>query len=301
MLAVSRAWQRIPILIRAVITGCVVCIAGTIIWSILLGLNLKFIPSIPCSVPVTVVLLWAYWRYLGGKGWPCSTADTRQACLRAHKMSGSVFVWALTAGVLSVAAAVNLQLVYSRLVRVPTERVPDLSRYSFFTVLCVLLMSAVVAGFMEEAGFRGYMQVPIERRYGPWTASIIVAIVFGIGHFSHGFAHTVSRLPYYFAISIIYSAIAYLSNSLVPVVAIHASGDALEFLYVWLRGGLHVRPLIWQSGPDGLFWIHLGLGAVLGILAIGPYRKLAYLSRLERRDPPADSAPLDGSVKRSIV
>jgi membrane protease YdiL (CAAX protease family) len=288
MSALGTAWQRIPVLIRAVLIGSVVCFAGTTAWSILLGLNLKFAASIPWTVPAMVVLLWAYWRYLAGKGWPRSTAETRRASLRVHRVSGTLWVWALTAGVLSVASVVNLQLVYARLVRVPIERVPDLSRYPSITVLCALLMSAAVTGFMEEAGFRGYMQVPIERRYGPWTASIVVAAMFGLFHFSHGFAHTVPRLPYYFAISVAYSAIAYLSNSLLPVVVIHACGDALEFLYVWFRGVPPARPLLWQSGPNISFWIHLGLGAFLVVLAIGAFRKLASVSHSERSASPAD-------------
>jgi membrane protease YdiL (CAAX protease family) len=197
-------------------------------------------------------------------------------------------VWALAAGLLSVASAVSLQLVYARLVRVPFEPLPDLSRYPPLTVLCALLMSAAVAGFMEEAGFRGYMQVPLERRYGPAAASTVVAIMFGLWHLAHGFAHTVPRLPYYFAISIIYSSIAYLSNSLLPAVAIHTCGDALEFLYVWRRGIPHARPLLWQSGSDAAFWNELGLGLLCGLLAIGAYRKLASVSRLERGDAPTD-------------
>lgn len=122
---------------------------------------------------------------------------------------------------------------------------------------------------MEEAGFRGYMQVPIERRYGPWTASIVVAILFSLSHLSHGFAHTVPRLPYNFAISVTYSAGAYLSNSLWPVVIIHSCGDALEFIYLWFRGVPQARPLLSQSGPDAAFWVHLALGVVPGLLPFG--------------------------------
>jgi membrane protease YdiL (CAAX protease family) len=293
------AWQRVPLLIRALLTGSVVCFSGATVWSILLGLNLHFASSIPWSVPLMVILLWVYWRYLGGEGWPRSTAETRRANLRVSRVSGGVWVWALSAGVLSVASIVNLQLVYARLVQVPMEPVPDLSRYPSITVLCALLMSAAVAGFMEEAGFRGYMQVPIERRYGAWTASIVVAVVFGLWHFSHGFAHTVSRLPYYFAISIIYSAIAYLSDSLLPVAVVHACGDALEFLYVWWRGAPHASPLVWQSGPDGYFWIHLGLTALLGALAIGAFRKLTFARRLQQCAAPADSAHLRCPAKNA--
>jgi membrane protease YdiL (CAAX protease family) len=46
-------------------------------------------------------------------------------------------------------------------------------------------MSALVAGFCEEAAFRGYMQGPIERRYGPVVAILATGIAFGFAHLSH--------------------------------------------------------------------------------------------------------------------
>ncbi len=290
MPALETPWTRIPIILRAIVTGSLVCFAGTIVWSILLALNLKLAPSVPWAVLVGVVFLWGYWRYLNGDGWPRATSETRRASLRVQRLSGILWAWALTAGVLGVASTVILQLVYAWLVRVPIEPMPDLTRYPSFTVLGALLMSAVVAGFMEEAGFRGYMQLPLERRYGPVTASAVVAIMFGLWHFPHGVAYTVPRLPYYFAISIIYSAIVYLSRSLMPAVVIHACGDAIEFLYVWVRGMPRPKPPLWQSEPDPAFWIQLGLGLILGFLAILAFRKLAAVSRRERRTAPPDSA-----------
>ena len=59
---------------------------------------------------------------------------------------------------------------------------PDLSRYSFLTVLCILLAAAVEAGVVEEAAFRGYMQAPIERRYGPRVAIVIVSVAVSYTH-----------------------------------------------------------------------------------------------------------------------
>lgn len=287
------ASNRIPVIIRAVLTGSFVCLGGTIVWSILLGVNLKVAPSILWAVPVMAIFLWVYWRYLGGHTRPRTTAESRRARLRAHKLSGSLLIWALAAGVLGVACAVPLQLVYARLVRLPLEPLPDLSRYPFLMVLCALLMSAVVAGFMEEAGFRGYMQVPLERRYGPVAASAIVAVVFGLWHLSHGLAYTLPRLPYYFTISVIYSAIVYFANSLLPAVMIHTFGDALEFVYFWLRGMPRPKPLVWQSGADWEFWMQLGFGVFFGLLAIGAYRKLAAVSRKERLATPVDSIAAD--------
>lgn len=230
--------------------------------------------------------LWGYWRYLGGKGWPRSTAVTRRSSLRVSRLSESAWGWSLTAGVLGVASAVNLQMVYGRFVHLPSDPAQDFSRYPSLTVVCALLMGAAVAGFMEEAGFRGYMQVPLERRYGPIVASITVGILFGMAHFSHGIAQTIPLLPYYFAISVIYSAIAYLSNSLLPVVAIHASGDALEFLYAWLHGASPLKPAGEQS--EVAFGVHLISGLLLGALAIGAYRQLAAVAHRKRGPDPGN-------------
>jgi hypothetical protein len=91
------SWDRIPVIIRAVLTGYVVCLARTMVWFFLLfGLNLEFAPSIPWDVPVVTLFLWAYWRYLGGKGWPRSTTETRRTNLRVHGLSGSIWAWALS-------------------------------------------------------------------------------------------------------------------------------------------------------------------------------------------------------------
>ena len=40
-------------------------------------------------------------------------------------------------------------------------------------------------GVSEEAGFRGYMQGPLMRRYGPVVAVLVVSVVFWVAHFNH--------------------------------------------------------------------------------------------------------------------
>ena len=55
------------------------------------------------------------------------------------------------------------------------------------TLLATLFMSALVSGIAEEAGFRGYMQSMMERRYGPAVAIAPTSLVFGFAHLSHGF------------------------------------------------------------------------------------------------------------------
>lgn len=61
-----------------------------------------------------------------------------------------------------------------RVFKVPQPQVAELSRYPTLSIAAFIFMAAVVAGVVEEAAFRGYMQVPLENRYGLWVAVIIM-------------------------------------------------------------------------------------------------------------------------------
>ena len=113
------------------------------------------------------VFLVFYWRFLKGWGWPQSTTAARRASLRAEPLSAQVWRWSLLAGGLGLAASIVLFIVSHRLIRWPQAPHSDLTHIPLTTLLPSLLMSAMVAGISEEAGFRGYMQGPLERRYGP--------------------------------------------------------------------------------------------------------------------------------------
>jgi membrane protease YdiL (CAAX protease family) len=157
---------------------------------------------------------------------------------------------------------------------------PDLSRYSFLTVLCILLAAAVEAGVVEEAAFRGYMQAPIERRYGPRVAIVIVSVVFGFVHLANGYHELTWLLPYAIFGSIL-GTLAYLTNSILPGVVLHAAGDAVRFLLVWRLGPNPQESLIWQSGLDISFCVGLAVAVAFGLAAIWAYRKLAAIVGLE--------------------
>lgn len=270
----AAVWRNVPVVVRAVLTGLAVMLAGQIPWSILIAVNLRSPHSLPWAAPAMAVYLTLYWRYLDGWGWPLVTAKLRHDGFRARGLPAGVWLHAIASGVLAVAAAVMLEGAYGRLVHVPGAAPPDLSRYSWFTLLVALLMSGVVAGIAEEAGFRGYMQSAIERQHGPRTAILVVSLVFAAIHFSHGAGSTLPRLPYYLAISVIYGVLTWRTGSILPALVIHAGGDALEYLVVW-RWGVHSAPLIWQTGPDAAFWLRLALGMLLGLAAFRAYRSLA--------------------------
>jgi hypothetical protein len=80
---IAKYWQRIPVVIRAVVTGYLVfAIAGTAAWMAVLA----FIP-VPWSLVAMWVVLWLYLKYFSGNWWPKSTAQVRAENFRATKLS----------------------------------------------------------------------------------------------------------------------------------------------------------------------------------------------------------------------
>jgi membrane protease YdiL (CAAX protease family) len=277
------SWQRLPVIVRAVLSGSAAAAAGTLPWAFLAGANLRFFSSVPWAVPPAALYLWLFWRYVRGEGWPRSTAETRRTNLRAHALSSDVWGWALFSGLIGFGALLALLSVINRLVRLPQQQLPDLSQVPALTVLCLFLMSAAVAGLTEEAAFRGYMQAPIERRHGPVVAILVTGSLFGFMHFTHPEV-TLVLMPYYLAVAAIYGTLAYLTNSILPGVVLHAGGNVLASLDLLARGQSEWQaspsplPLVWEAGTDASFWVSLAALVVTGALVLWAYATLERLA-----------------------
>jgi membrane protease YdiL (CAAX protease family) len=230
-----------------VLIGMLVVIAGTIPRNLLFAANLRYFASVPWAVPLTAVYLWFFWRYLNGAGPPEETAEERRASLRANRVAGRVWAWALLAGGLGIVALVLALRVANRLVMLPQQQLPDLTQVPKVTMLSLLLMAAPVAGIVEEAAFRGYMQGPIERRHGLAAAILITGTMFAVAHLDF----TLILWPYYVAVAAIYGIVTYLTGSILPAVVLHTVGNLYSNLDLWLHGQAE-----WQasSGPAALIW-----------------------------------------------
>jgi membrane protease YdiL (CAAX protease family) len=204
--------------------------------------------------------------------------------LRAHRLSSDVWGWALVAGSLGFGALVLFLRVLNRLVRLPQQQFPDLSQISYVTAFSLLFMSAAVAGIVEEASFRGYMQGPIERRHGPVVAILVTGSLFGLAHFTHPEV-TLILMPYYLAVAAIYGALAYLTNSILPCVVLHATGNVLGGIELLARGRSEWQasstpdPLIWETGTDASFGVSCVGLMVVGAAVVWAYRTLATVVR----------------------
>ena len=270
----SFATRALSIIGFGLLAFAITILAGGI-WSALLVTNLQRSPAVPWSVPVMGLLLWLMWSYLGGKGWPQSTSDARRDYLRANRRSARTYLWSFAAGVLSVVALAGYWIVLFRLVKMPPNALPDVSSYPRMTVALMILMGSLVAPFMEEAGFRGYFQVALEREFRGSVAVAVSSLVFALAHFAHGILWP--KLLVYFLVGVAFGATAYLTNSTLPAIVPHIIGDLTFFTLVWPHDA--ARRLVFDSGTDIWFWIHLAQAIVFTLLAVSAFQRLARESR----------------------
>jgi membrane protease YdiL (CAAX protease family) len=273
--------MRLRVIVQAVLIGMLVVFAGTIPRNLIFAANLRYYATVPWAVPLTAVFLWFFWRYLKGAGPPESTAEERRTSLRANRVSGRVWAWALLAGGLGIVALVLALRVANRLVVLPQQQLPDLSQVPKFTVLSLLLMAAPVAGIVEEAAFRGYMQGPIERRYGLAVAILVTGTMFAVAHLDF----TLMLWPYYLAVTAIYGTVTYLTKSILPAVVLHTGGNIYSNIDLWLHGQAEwqassgTTALIWKTGPDASFWMSSIALMIVAAAMVWAYFKLASATR----------------------
>ena len=271
--------------VQAVVIGVLVLLAGTIPRNLLFAANLRHYPSIPWAVPLTALWVWFVWRYLQGAGPPKESAANRRGHLRANRIAGAVWAWALFAGGLGIVALVLALRLANRLVILPQQQLPVLGDVPESTVMALLLMAAPVAGIVEEAAFRGYMQGPIERRYGLTTAILITGTMFAIAHMDF----TLILWPYYVAVAALYGSVTSLTGSILPAVVLHTGGNLYSNFDLWRHGqaewqaGSGPTALIWRSGPDASFWISSVTLCVVGMLMAWAFVRLRAAARASIR------------------
>ena len=152
-----------------------------------------------------------------------------------------------------------------------------MSTYPRMTVAFMILMGSLVAPFMEEAGFRGYFQVALEREFHGSVAVIVSSLGFALAHFAHGILWP--KLLVYFLVGVAFGATAYLTNSTLPAILPHMIGDLTFFTLVWPHDA--ARRLVSDSGTDNWFWIHVAQAIVFTALAVWAFHQLARVSSQE--------------------
>jgi len=259
------------------VVGMLVMLVGTVPRNIAFAANLRLFPSIPWAVPLVALYLWGFWRYLGGVGPPEGSAAFRRRGLRANRVTGRAWAWALTAGGLGIVALVFALRLANRLVALPQQELPDLSHVPQLTVVGLIVAAAPIAGVVEEVAFRGFMQGPIESRYGLTVAILITGTMFAVAHLD--FAPVL--WPYYVAVAAVYGTVTHWTDSILPAVVLHTLGNTYSNLDLLLHGTAEWQAategstLVWVSGPDAAFWGTLVVLLAAVSACICAYRRLA--------------------------
>lgn len=286
-------WTKLPVIVRAVAVGLIAAAAGTVVWARLISANIHHGSQLPWSVPIMAVYLVVYWRYFArGDWWPAATRVPRRQNARANTISDEAWGMSFVAGFLGLVSILLLQGVMSRLVTLPQQHDVDPSQFPLGTVTLWVIMSALVAGIVEETAFRGYIQRPIEQRYGPVVAILVTGSLFAFGHFSHPEVGIV-LLPYYLAVAAVYGSLAYFTDSTLPSIVLHAGGNMFSAIDLFTRGrsewqlSTTAPKLIWETGADAAF-----VGSVLALLVVSALTVAAFvaLSRTSRARAPARAA-----------
>lgn len=284
--ALLRLWERVPLPVRAIVAGFVVFFVLQNGWLGFFLVNLKVLPEVPWSAALGLLWLWGFFRYFDGSGPPRSTAASRRLAMRAPRLGARPWRWALLyLPIFLVFLVAVIQVAYRFLV-IPEEDF-DLSMLPWWSLYPSLVMLSVNAGVSEEAGFRGYMQGGLERRFGPTVAILATSLLFWLAHLNH--ASGPARFIQLMAMSIGLGALTWAAGSIWPAVVCHATVDAIFFLAA--ASGIapwfieHPQPFA-ETGVDAsfvLFSTLIVVAVVAGALVLGRLTAL--------RSPPAVAPP----------
>jgi len=229
---IAGLWAGIPVILKAILTGFLVSTAGIAIWSA----DIYLFTLSSWSILLMPVPLWLYWKIFSGKGWPKSGSETRGILFRNTHLSIQVWKWGLFAGLLFVLIVQSSFVITFRVTPLPDS---FSSQYKIIESLplgvawLAIFMSSLVAGVCEEVGFRGYMQVPLEKKYGSTVAIVIVSIIFSLVHLDRSWASTI--FPIIFFASILLGILAYQTQSLLPGIIGHTILDIFDYSLWWTK------------------------------------------------------------------
>lgn len=271
-------WNRIPIVIRAVVIGFLVVLIGIIFWD----LDYTFIP-LPWSLLTMLPILWAFVKYFSGRWVVNGNTNFRKVNFRRVKLSSKEVKLSLLAALLFVLVFQSSFVITFRLIQFP--EIAFKSQYKLLDNLpawlawSTILIGSLVAGICEETGFRGYMQVPLEKKYGAFWGIIITSAFFFLLHLDKTWAPLI--IIHIFFASILLGILAYNADSLLPGILAHTIMDIFNFSYWWSSvAGKFEKKTIFVTGLDlhfitwGLIFVFAAISFIFTIIKIKKIKKL---------------------------
>jgi membrane protease YdiL (CAAX protease family) len=270
-------WTKLPVALRAIISGLLIAMVAANVWPLLLVAL-----GVPLAAIAEAIFLGLYVWWLSGGGPPRRTQAPRATAFRRGKLSPPQWFWGLLAAVFFAATVHASIVLLFRFVPFPVAAFRQGYDFSFIPGLrlkwLVVVVSAASAGICEEAGFRGYMQRPIELRHGVRLAILISSLFFTLLHLTKAWA-LIGMIPIVFGAGILLGLLAWSSQSLIPGMIGHTVMDIGLFAYWWtgVAGTFTARTLT-ETGVDRPFLIAcatFAISLVIVLLAISRLRRMA--------------------------
>ena len=271
----ANIWSRLPIVLRAIISGLLIALVPANAWPMLL-LNL----GVPLAAIAEAIFLALYVWWASGGGPLQTTQAARATAFRRGTLSPRKWGWGLVAA-LSFAITIHASLVLLfRIVPFPVAAFRQGYDFSFVPSLplrwIAVVVSAASSGICEETGFRGYMQRPIEQRHGAPAAILVSSLFFTVLHLSKGWAMA-GMVPIVFGAGVLLGLLAWSSGTLIFGMIGHVIMDIGLFAYWWtgIAGTFTARPIT-ETGVDQSFFIACAAFAtslLIVLLAISKLRR----------------------------
>jgi membrane protease YdiL (CAAX protease family) len=263
-------------IVKAVVSGGVIAVVGMGLWG---GLGLEAMKNpafMPYLVPAMVAILVVGALYLKYGQWPRTGAAFRNQAVRLNPVKLKPFLLSLAAGWSTMLTGFCLYVAHRMAGGMGGESALVFPHAPFAVLLPGLIMAGVVAGTVEEIGFRGFMQGTLERRFGVVPAILISGFVWALFHTNHSyFAQDVALwFAMFLAISFMLGGIAHRTDSLLPGIAVHSGFDITYFVFA---GALapRIAPIAWVQSfatPPELVVAASGFAVVMAVSWIAFFR-----------------------------
>jgi membrane protease YdiL (CAAX protease family) len=277
-------WARLPITLRAIITGFLIAAVAGNVWPLLL-LNLSV--QLAAVIEAIFLALFLWWAHGGGP--PRAAQATRAKAFRFVTLTSKQWLWGLIAAFFFAATVHASIVLLFRLMPFPAAAFRHGYDLSFIPSQLLrwvaVVVSAASSGICEETGFRGFMQRPIEKRHGASVAIFVSSLFFLALHLTKAWA-LLGLLPIVFGAGVLLGLLAWSAESLIPCIIGHFVMDVGLFAYWWtgIAGDFTARPIT-ETGMDRPFLIACCVFAtslVAVLLAISRLREAVSTDELAR-------------------
>jgi len=271
------AWSKLPISLRAIISGLLVGLVAANVWPLFL---LKL--GAPLAAIAEMIFLSVYLWWAAGGGPPRKAHAARAISFRRPTLAPAQWFWGLIAALFFAVTVHSAIVLLFRFVPFPAAAFRRGYDFSFIPTVplrwLAVVVSAMSAGICEETGFRGYMQRPIELRHGAKIAILVSSLFFMALHLTKGWA-TLGMAPIVFGAGVLLGMLAWSSGSLIPGMIGHTIMDIGLFAYWWtgIAGDFTARPIS-ETGVDRLFLLACAAFAVsllITLLAMSRLRRIS--------------------------